>query len=171
MKLEAKLINMTYDYEHKGTKFEFFCYGNEMANLEQYLDKEINLDLKGQKRTNTANSYLWVLLGQLQEKLQIPKEDIYKQYIFGCGSYEVYQMPLEAFKTFYKAWASLGTGWVCDVDSTKDDMATVFAYRGSSDYSKEEMSVLLGQVVNDCIAQGIPVKRKEDIESLIERWG
>ena len=49
-------------------------------------------------------------------------------------------------------------------------MATVFAYKGSSSYSIEEMAVLLGQVVDDCVAQGIPVKRKEEIESLLEEY-
>jgi hypothetical protein len=115
--------------------------------------------------------YLWVLLGELQEKLKIPKEEIYRQYIYGCGSYDVYCMKNDALDSFIKYWTSLGLGWVVDTTTSKLEGCTnVLAYKGTSEYTKEEMSVLLGQVVKDCQDQGIPTKREEEIESLLESW-
>lgn len=55
MKIEAKLEKIYYDFAQKGTKFQFFCYGNETANLEKYLGKKVNLELKGDKRSLGAN--------------------------------------------------------------------------------------------------------------------
>lgn len=116
--------------------------------------------------------YLWSLLGELQEKLKIPKEDLYRKYIYDCGAFDTYCMQEKAVDTFIKTWTSQGLGWVCDTTKSKiDGCVNVLAYRGTSDYTKKEMSVLLSQVVDDCIEQGIPTKRKEDIDSLIEGGG
>lgn len=108
MKLEAKLINIGYDFMQKGTKFEFFCYGDETGNLEKYLGKKTNLEFKGEKRSLNANGYLWALLGELQEKLKIPKEDLYRQYIYGCGAYEVVPIKNEAVNRFIESWQHNG---------------------------------------------------------------
>lgn len=63
----------------------------------------------------------------------------------------------------------MGYGWVCDTTKSKlDGYTNVLAYYGTSTYTKDEMAVLLGQVVDDCIDQGIPTKRKEDIDKLLE---
>ena len=171
MKLEAKLVNMSYDFLQKGTKFEFFCFGDETGSLEKYLGKKTNIELKGEKRSLNSNGYLWSLLGELQEKLRIPKEDIYRQYIYGCGAYEVVPIKDEAVSRFIESWQHNGLGWLCDTTKSKlKGYTNVLAYYGTSTYTKEEMQVLLSQVVDDCIDQGIPTKRKEDIEKLLEEY-
>lgn len=169
MKIEAKLIDMRYDFLLKGTRFEFFCYGNETPNLEKYLHKKINLEFKNEKRSLSANGYLWVLLGELQEKLKIPKEEIYRQYIYNCGTYAVLPLPNKDVNKFIESWSHNGLGWVCDTTTSKlKGYTNVLAYYGTSTYSKEEMGVLLEQVVQDCQEQGIPVKKEEEIESLLK---
>lgn len=56
MKIEdCRLSKMTYDFIQKGTKFEFFCYGDITPNLESYTDKKIVLELKSEKRSLGAN--------------------------------------------------------------------------------------------------------------------
>lgn len=110
-----------------------------------------------------------MLLGELQEKLRIPKEDLYRQYIYGCGSYEVLPIKNEAVLKFIESWQHNGLGWVCDTTKSKlEGYTNVLAYYGTSTYTKDEMSVLLSQVVDDCVAQGIPTKKKEDINKLLE---
>lgn len=80
-------------------------------------------------------------------------------------------MKNDALDSFIKYWTSLGLGWVVDTTTSKLEGCTnVLAYKGTSEYTKEEMSVLLGQVVKDCQDQGIPTKREEEIESLLESW-
>lgn len=158
-------------FRKNGTKFEFFCFGNETANLEKYLGQKVNLELRNERRSLGANGYLWVLLGELQEKLRIPKEDLYRQYIYGCGSYEVLPIKNEAVLKFIESWQHNGLGWVCDTTKSKlEGYTNVLAYYGTSTYTKDEMSVLLSQVIDDCVAQGIPTKKKEEIESLLKEW-
>lgn len=171
MKTEAKLENMHYDFARKGTKFEFFCYGDITEGLQEFLGLETNVELYKDKRSLNANGYLWTLLGQLQEKLRIPKEELYRNYIYTCGAYDVYCMQDCAVDTFKKSWSSNGLGWVTEEIKSKIPGCTnIMAYRGTSDYSKEEMAVILDQVVQDCIAQGIPVKREEELKGLLEKW-
>lgn len=171
MKIECTLKKIAYDLERNGTKFGFFAVGNETTTLEKYVGKKVVLEIKNEKRSSGANGYLWVLLGELQKKLRIPKEELYRHYISGCGVYDVYCMEDKAVDTFIKLWGSRGLGWICDTIKSKIDGCTnVLAYRGTSEYSKEEMSVLLDQVVQDCIEQEIPTKKKEEIESLLEEY-
>lgn len=60
---------------------------------------------------------------------------------------------------------------MCETFKSKiDNYTNVVAYYGTSVYSKDEMAVLLSQVVDDCIDQGIPTKKKEDLENLLEEW-
>ena len=108
MRLEAKLTAIAYSVVDKGTKFEFFCYGDEASNLEKWLYKKVNIKLEEEKRSLNANGYLWLLLGQLQEKLRIPKEDIYRQYIYSCGAYEVVPIKDEAVSRFIESWQHNG---------------------------------------------------------------
>ena len=44
--------------------------------------------------------YMWTLLGELQEKLKIPKEEIYQKYVRECGVYEVIPIRNEAIPKF-----------------------------------------------------------------------
>ena len=113
--------------------------------------------------------YAWILLGELQEKLKIPKEEIYQKYVRECGVYEVIPIRNEAVPKFTESWRKNGLGWVCETTSSKlNGYTNVIAYYGTSVYNKEEMAVLLGSIVEDCIDQGIPTKRKEEIDNLLE---
>lgn len=171
MKLEVKLKDLHFDFRSRQTCFEFVADGDITANLEEYIDKNVNIELKKEKRSLTANGYFWALLGELQEKLRVPKEDLYRQYIYGCGAYDVYCMKDEAVDTFVKSWGDKGLGWVCDsVKSKLPGCTNVLAYRGTSDYTKEEMAVILDQVVQDCIVQGIPTRREDEIRKLLEEY-
>jgi len=171
MKLECKLENMWYDFAQKGTKFEFFVQGNILPSLEDYLNKDVNLELKkGGKKTLDENGYFWVLINELQKKLKIPKEDIYRKYIRECGVYQVLPVKNEAVDRFINdIWSNYGLGWVCDTTPSKiDGYTNVIAYYGISAYTKEEMATMLDHVVQDCIELGIPTKKKEEIESLLK---
>lgn len=171
MKIDATLFNIGYDFAQKRTKFEFYSYGDITSPLEEYLDKNVSLDLKREKRSKDANGMLWSLLGALQNKLQIPKEEIYREYIHRCGVYDVVPIKNEALERFKDVWQSNGLGYVCDTTPSKlDGYTNVIAYYGTSTYSKDEMATLLDQVVQDCIEQGIPTKRKEEIDSILEEW-
>lgn len=172
MKLDAKLVNMHYDFAQKGTKIEFLTYGNILSLLEEFNGKEVNLEIKkGDKRSTNANAYLWVLLGELQRKLRIPKEELYRKYVRECGIYQVIPTRNDLVERFIiDVWAKKGLGWVCETTPSKiKGYTNVLAYFGTSIYTKEEMAVILDQVVQDCKELNIPTKPQEEINGLLKK--
>ena len=172
MKVDVKIIDTHYDFGLKGTTITFLAYGNITPSLEELLNTNLELEIKkDNKRSNNANAYLWTLLGEQQKKLRIPKEELYRKYVRECGVYQVIPIRNDAVDRFISdVWAKKGIGWVCDTQTSKlENYTNVLAYYGTSTYTKEEMAVLLDQVVQDCLELGIPTKPKEEINNLLNK--
>lgn len=87
--------------------------------LEQAKDKQFEIKEYKPKRSLDANAYMWLLLGKLQDKLRIPKEDIYKDLIKNIGSYEIVPIKNEAVDKFREAWNKHGLGWLTETTESK----------------------------------------------------
>lgn len=87
--------------------------------LEQSKDKKYEVKEYKEKRSLDSNAYCWVLLGKLQDKLDIPKEEIYKDLIRNIGSYEIVPVKDEAVERFRKAWNKNGIGWITETMKSK----------------------------------------------------
>ncbi len=97
-----------------GTIEQVIQYLFKQDKTKQYEVKEVK-----KKRSLDSNAYAWVLLGKLQERLNIPKEDIYKDLIRNIGSYEVIPVKDEAVDRFRQAWSKNGLGWVTETMKSK----------------------------------------------------
>lgn len=131
------------------------------------------VEIKEHKNTRSldANAYLWVLLAKLQDKLNIPKEDLYKKYIKSIGTSEVLPVKNEAIDRFCDAWHKNGLGWITETTKSKlEGFTNVIAYYGSSSYNTAEMSRLINEVVEDCKEQNIETKSDGEINSLLQQW-
>lgn len=137
--------------------------------------KEYDIDIKphSKRRSLDANSYMWVLLGKMGEKLRIPKELLYREYIREIGAFTPLPIKECAVEDFRRIWESHGTGWVCDVvdDSKLAGYKLVHAYSGSSTYDTAQMSRLIDMVVQDAKEQGIETMTPQQLAGLVERWG
>lgn len=115
--------------------------------------------------------YAWVLLGELQEVLNIPKEDIYKDLIKNIGSYEVIPIKNEAVEKFRNAWSKNGLGWITETTKSKlEGFTNVLAYYGSSVYDSKEMSRLIDLIIEECKQFGIETKPKAELDSMLLEW-
>lgn len=136
-------------------------------------DGKLNIELKKyrKKRSNDANAYAWVLLGELQNVLSIPKEEIYRDLIKNIGSYEIIPVKNEAVERFRQAWSKNGLGWVTDTTKSKlEGFTNVVAYYGSSTYNTKEMSRLIELLIEECKQFGIETKPQAEIDSLLKEW-
>ena len=97
-----------------GTQKQLITWLLEQDSTKQYEVKEYK-----QKRSLDSNAYAWVLLGKLQDKLHIPKEDIYRDLIKNIGSYEIVPVKNEAVERFRQAWSKNGIGWVTETMKSK----------------------------------------------------
>lgn len=87
--------------------------------LEQNKDKQYEVKEHKQRRSLDSNAYAWVLLGELQNKLHIKKEDIYRDLIKNIGSYEILPVRNEAVERFRESWSKNGIGWITETMKSK----------------------------------------------------
>ena len=128
---------------------------------------------KTKKRSLDANAYAWVLLGKLANKIGIPKEEVYRNYIKDVGdNYEIIPIKKAAVDRWIENWQSKGIGWVCEIlgDSKLDGYVNVISYYGSSTYDTKQMSALVNLIVEDCKAQGIETMTPAELSALLDNW-
>jgi hypothetical protein len=124
------------------------------------------------KRSLNANSYFWTLVGELAEKLNRKKEEIYWEYIKDLGIYRTVEIDEKAVDTMIYMWKSHGLGWIADrLDHGQHKgFVLVNFYYGSSCYNTKQMSRLIDAVVNDCKEQGIETLTPTELEEMKRAW-
>ena len=93
------ITDINIDFETSKAKISLLLDTKQLDIIEQLKNEgKLNIDLKKyrKKRSNDANAYTWVLLGELQNVLNIPKEEIYRDLIRNIGSYEIVPVKNEA---------------------------------------------------------------------------
>lgn len=125
-----------------------------------------------EKRSLTANSYMWVLCDKLAEKTYTTKEDIYREAIRNVGLWKDFHLAPDEAKTFVRAWEMLGTGWITEqLDYARDGNSLVIrAYYGSSKYNSRQMARLIDHLVEECKEQDIETMPPDKLNSLLEAW-
>ena len=162
------------DYKTSKAKITLLLDTKQLDIVEELKnDNKLNIELKKyrEKRSLDSNAYAWVLLGELQNFLNIPKEEIYRDLIRNIGSYEVIPVRDEAVEKFRQAWSKNGIGWVTETTKSKlDGYTNIIAYFGSSTYNTKEMTRLINLLVEECKQFGIETKSQEEIDSLLKEW-
>jgi hypothetical protein len=136
-------------------------------------DVDVKISKHREKRSLDANSYFWVLLDQLAEKIGESKAEIYKSYIRNIGGVsDTICLKEKAVEDFCKGWQKNGLGWQTEVvDSKLKGCKNVIVYYGSSTFDSAQFSRLLDMLIQDCNAVGVPTATEKEINQMIERWG
>ncbi len=174
MQTTGMIDNISIDYISNKPKIILTLENkNVIKNIEELKDDKLSIEIKKyrQKRSLDANAYMWVLISKIQEKLDIPKEQIYKDAIRNIGVYEVIPVKNEAVERFIEAWKHNGIGWVCETTQSKlKGFTNVIAYYGSSTYNTKEMSRLIDLIVEEAKGLNIETMPEDELKSLIESW-
>lgn len=175
MQTTAIITDINIDFNTRKPKISLLLDTNEISIVEELKNEnKLNVELKKykKKRSLDANAYMWVLVSKIQEKLNIPKEDIYRDAIKNIGVYEVIPVKDEAVERFIEAWKHNGLGWVCETTKSKlEGFTNVIAYYGSSTYNTKEMSRLVDLIVQECKQLNIETMTPEQLSVLKEEWG
>lgn len=145
------------------------CY-NELAKDERL---SIKVAKYREKRSHDANAYCWVLIGKLAEKLNIPRDEIYRDAIKQVGgNYTIVCVLDDAVDELCRGWMKNGIGWATDTMPSKIAGCTnVMLYYGSSTYDTAQMSRLINIVQDACVEQGISTKTPDEIANMLSLWG
>lgn len=134
--------------------------------INQFVKQRIEIELSkmSQKRSKSANAYLWELLTELQNAGYGNCVDLYRKYIREDGVSVALAVPERAFKTYERTFTDEGVGF--QIERTEDftwtdengrsvKMAGFVQYYGSHVYNSAQMARLIDAVVQDCEAVGI----------------
>ena len=168
------ITDINIDFKTHKAKISLLLDTKQLDIVEELKNEDkLNIELKKyrKKRSLDSNAYAWVLLGELQSTLNIPKEEIYRDLIKNIGSYEVLPVKNEAVEKFRQAWSKNGLGWVTETTKSKlEGFTNVIAYYGSSTYNTKEMTRLIVMLVEECKQFEIETKPKAEINSLLRSW-
>ena len=162
------------DYKTHKAKISLLLDTKQLDIVEELKNEgKLNVGLKKyrKKRSLDSNAYAWTLLGELQNVLNVPKEEIYRDLIRNIGSYEIVPVKNEAVEKFRLAWSKNGLGWITETMKSKiEGFTNVVIYYGSSTYDTKEMTRLTELIVEECKQFGIETKPQEEINSLLKEW-
>ena len=149
---------------------ETASYIDSLEDEKQYV---MTIKEKKNRRSLNANSYAWVLLDKLAEKLNIAKTDLYRSYIKEIGgNCDTVCCVDKAVKDLCEGWQHNGIGWLTDTLPSKIEGCTnVILYYGSSTYDTAQMSRLINLIVEDCKEYGIETITPAELSRMCEEWG
>lgn len=180
-----KLIkDVTIDDLPYHTNIVIRCERGQKRQIERLLEKinpidpkkdyEIVIRRKRKKRSLDANNYLWTLLGQLSERLNLPETEVYREYIKEMDTYTIVPIKEDEIEGWARDWERGHDGWVCvDIGNCRNFKGyhNVKCFKGSSTFNTKQMSRLIDMVVYDCKEQGIETMTPREIEELKQKWG
>lgn len=136
-----------------------------MDKVVSLVGKEVNITVNEpkEKRSLDANAYFWVIVGKIADKLRTSKDEVYLQLLRNYGQSVVITVKkgYDIEKAGFKYYEVLKDGLINGKEFT--------AYKvfiGSSQYSKEEMSVLIDGAVQDAKELGIDVELENFIDMM-----
>jgi hypothetical protein len=167
--MKARIVDFALSFSKK-QRLTLELDADFRNQFDKLHDKDIEVTIKqySDSRTLRANAYLWVLITEIANVLRESKEDIYldmlKQYGQG-GAVSVDERFEANFRRTYKYNEYLGSSLL------KDKLFKHYRFWvGSSEYNREEFSILLDGVVNEAKQLGIETKSKEEIQSLLKEF-
>lgn len=126
-----------------------------------------------EQRSRNANAYAWVLMDKIAQKLNITKEEVYREIIRNVGVFEILPIREIAVESFCRRWQSKGLGWVCDnlgACKTLKGYVHIIAYYGTSTYDTKEMSRFIDDIVEEAKGLGIETITIEEKNHLLSLW-
>lgn len=175
--LTGKIIDMSLDFTTGKPKITLEVNERQTCTncYEDLKDAEmlsIKLAKYRKKRSLNANNYAWKLITELAENQGLTKEEVYREYIRQVGVCRQVEIDEKAAETLIHSWSLHGLGWFSEkLDYGKHQgFVLINLFYGSSTYNTKQMSRLIDNIVQDCIAVGINVKTPDEIAHMMSLW-
>lgn len=173
--IEFKTEKPVLSFNFKGKLIVSFEADKRLAEAFNSLpDKPLVLTVKEYrpKRSRDANAYFWTLCDKVAEKLNITKEEVYKEKIKECGVFEIVPLKNEAVDRYTAMWGKNGLGWFCEsMGASKiQGYTNVITYFGSSTYNSKEMSRITDSLMEDCKELGIQTVSPVELQKMYDEY-
>ena len=164
-------------------KIESACYVDGELRLKTadpsarkfvYQFKAGNYDITKAKRRRSldANALAWKLIHDIAGEIGISPEEVYRDAVRNIGGVsDVICIKEKAKESFIRVFTAGHLGrQVEEMPSKLDGCVTLVCTYGSSDYSVQQMSQFIDNLLQDCAALGIDTPEEQRINSLLEEW-
>lgn len=173
MRTTGKLVDA---YRKEGKTYAVFALDSD-SGLAEIRSDEL-LDIKAEKhinkRSNTANGYMWALITEISKAVEADPIEIYRECIRRAGVVKIFDgiepSKVEAAVRLLSEPKERGTGDFVDV-LERGDKCTIAVYFGSSKYNKREFSRLLDEVIDEAKGLGIDTITDTEIARLKAIYG
>lgn len=134
--------------------------------FNQDRDKLFEITEHKEKRSLTANAYLWVLVGKIADAMRTSKEEVYIEMLkrYGQGDMVSVRDDIDV-KGLFKYYEVKGRA-----NLNGKEFVHYMVYRGSSEYDTREMSILIDGVVSEAKDLDIETLPPWEVKRLEERW-
>ena len=134
----------------------------------KYLDKDKKYEIKEYKeiRGLNANSYAWVLISKIADKLGLSKEEVYLQMLKDYG--QSLLIPVREGENIFGYFKYYEYETTSLLNGVKADWYKV--YKGSSQYNTKEMSILINGIVQEANQLEIPTLTDKQLEQMTGEW-
>lgn len=144
---------------------------NKKNELLQFIadadgDYEVDIEKNRKKRSLDSNSYCWHIINEIANVLRANKDDIYFMMLKRYGQGAVVKIPNDKIEIFRRAYK-----YSQEHEKLTDKKAMYLRFWvGSSDYSTEEMSILIDGVVEEAKSLGIETMTPADLQLMKDNW-
>ena len=144
--------------------------------LYQLMDDDLDLTVKKhrEKRSLTANSYLWVLCRELAKTMESTTSmfDVYKIKLREYSSWWDEIIVSDKIFNYLKKQENEEHAEFRVVDELerKGNKVRARVYLGSSKFDSKEMSRVIDGLVQDCKEQGVDTMPPDELERLVSGW-
>lgn len=134
--------------------------------LSQDREKLFEVKPYRQKRSLNANSYAWVLINEIANRLRTSKDEVYQEMLKRYGQSKVISVLSEIdISRFVKYYEEIGKGHVEGKEFTH-----YRCYIGSSEYDSREMAILIDGIVDEAQELGIDTLPTTAVERMKALW-
>jgi len=140
---------------------------DEIQSVRDIPDLDIEIKKHREKRSLSANAYAWVLIGKIADKLRAGKDEVYLKLLKRYGQSEfvsvLSDINVSGYFKYYEA--------VANATIQGKEFTHYKVYKGSSEFSTEEMAIFIDGIVSEAKEMGIPTETPEELRKIKERWG
>lgn len=140
--------------------------------LDQFTPGNWDILRHRNKRSASANAYLWHLCEEIAKRTGQTKVHVYQRAIREVGVFDQFKMDPRAVPEFNSAVGLNGIGYFVEiVDGEPDGTVLINYYKGSSEYDSKQFSRLVDFIVEDAKALDIETLTEKDLSRLKDEWG
>ena len=171
MDFKGNIKDVLYDKKHKVWNITFTTTDEVNESLEEFDNKDLDVKVKvhREKRSLDANSYFWVIVSKIAEKINLGNDEVYKKLLDNYGVYTPIVVKESALNRMLSQWRYTKVLGEIKVGNQKG--IQVLCYFGSSTYDSKEMSRLIDGAVSEAKDLGIETVTPDELEKMKKLWG